>query len=87
MRNLSKISPDWWDYTTLDRDILDAAAKLTLEDLPKLQRKGFKINVFDTLQRSSRRRPPRIPAESAAQSAPRNSSRLSRRLSIPWESA
>ena len=50
MRNLSKISPDWWDYTTLDRDILDAAAKLTLEDLPKLQRKGFKINVFDTLQ-------------------------------------
>ena len=34
MRNLSKISPDWWDYTTLDRDILDAAAKLTLEDLP-----------------------------------------------------
>ena len=28
MRNLSKISPDWWDYTTLDRDILDAAAKL-----------------------------------------------------------
>ena len=50
MRNLSKISPDWWDYTTLDRDILDAAAKLTLEDRPKLQRKGFKINVFDTLQ-------------------------------------
>lgn len=50
MRNQSKISPDWWDYTTLDRDILDAAAKLTLEDLPKLQRKGFKINIFDTLQ-------------------------------------
>ena len=49
-RNFSKISRDWWDYTTLDRKILDAAAKLTLDDLPKLQRKGFKINIFDTLQ-------------------------------------
>ena len=29
MRSYSKISADWWDYTTLDRDILDAAAKLT----------------------------------------------------------
>ena len=27
MRALSKISPDWWDYTTLDREILDEAAK------------------------------------------------------------
>ncbi|MFA6816352.1 MAG: glucosamine-6-phosphate isomerase [Lentisphaeria bacterium] len=50
MRNLSKISKDWWDYTTLDRSILDAAARLTIEDLPKLQRKGFKINIFETLQ-------------------------------------
>ena len=49
-RNYSKISRDWWDYTTLDRKILDAAAKLTLDDLPKLQRKGFKINIYDTLQ-------------------------------------
>ncbi|MBO7741597.1 MAG: hypothetical protein J6S21_03500 [Victivallales bacterium] len=50
MRNFSKISPDWWDYTTLDRTILDNAARLTLDDLPKLQRKGFKINIYDTLQ-------------------------------------
>ena len=48
-RNYSKISRDWWDYTTLDRKILDAAAKLTLDDLPKLQRKGFKINIYDIL--------------------------------------
>ena len=25
MRSLSKIAPDWWDYTTLDREILDDA--------------------------------------------------------------
>ena len=46
MRALSKISPDWWDYTTLDRSILDAAARLTLNDLKKLERPGFKINIF-----------------------------------------
>ena len=50
MYPLSKVAPEWWDYTTLDRDILDAAAKITIDDLPKLQRKGFKINVFETLQ-------------------------------------
>ena len=50
MRAYSKISADWWDYTTLDRDILDAAAKLTLNDLKKLERPGFKINIFPTLQ-------------------------------------
>ena len=46
MRAFSKISPDWWDYTTLDRSILDAAARLTLDDLKKLERPGFKINIF-----------------------------------------
>ena len=25
MKPFSKISPDWWDYTTLDREILDEA--------------------------------------------------------------
>ena len=50
MYPLSKVAPEWWDYTTLDRDILDAAAKLTIDDLAKLQRPGFKINVFETLQ-------------------------------------
>jgi len=50
MRALSKVAPAWWDYTTLDRSILDAAAKITLNDLKKLERPGFKINIFDTLQ-------------------------------------
>ena len=27
MRPLSKISPEWWDYTTLDSKILDDAAR------------------------------------------------------------
>lgn len=48
MRAHSKIAPEWWDYTTLDRSILDAAARLRIEDLPKLERKGFKINIFNT---------------------------------------
>ena len=26
MRALSKVAPEWWDYTTLDEQILDAAA-------------------------------------------------------------
>lgn len=49
-RPLSKVAPDWWDYTTLDRSILDEAAKITIDTLPKLARPGFKINIFDTLQ-------------------------------------
>ncbi len=29
MRPLSKIAPDWWDYTTLDRFHPDDAARLS----------------------------------------------------------
>ena len=50
MRALSKVAPEWWDYTTLDKSILDAAAKITINDLKKLERPGFKINIFDTYQ-------------------------------------
>ena len=46
----STIAPQWWDYTCLDKDILSAAAKIELSDLPKLQRKGFKIDIYPTLQ-------------------------------------
>ena len=31
-RKLSAISPDWWDYTTLDNDIVRDAAALTPEE-------------------------------------------------------
>lgn len=50
MRPLSKIAPDWWDYTTLDREILDAAARLTAADLLHLSRPGFKVAFYDTLE-------------------------------------
>ena len=50
MRPLSKVAPEWWDYTTLDRKILDAAAKITIDTLKDYERPGFKINIYDTIQ-------------------------------------
>jgi len=50
MRPLSKISPDWWDYTTLDREILADAARLTADDLRKLSRSGFEVRFYDTVE-------------------------------------
>ncbi len=50
MRPLSKVAPDWWDYTTLDRDILDDAARLTPEDMLALTRPGFQVVFYDTLE-------------------------------------
>ena len=50
MRPISKIAPDWWDYTTLDREILDDAARLSADDLPGLSRPGFKVVFYDTLE-------------------------------------
>ncbi|WP_419646258.1 glucosamine-6-phosphate isomerase [Victivallis vadensis] len=47
---LSKVAPDWWDYTCLDREILDEAAKITLDNLKDFERPGFLINIYDTLQ-------------------------------------
>ena len=50
MRPLSKIAPQWWDYTTLDKTILDEAAKLAPDDLLNLARDGFTIRFYDTLE-------------------------------------
>jgi len=52
MRSPSKIAPDWWDYTTLDLDILDNAARLTTDDLLQLSRDGFTVKFYDTLEES-----------------------------------
>jgi len=49
-RKLSSIAPDWWDYTTLDNDIIAEAARLTPEKLLKLSRPGFKVVFYDTLE-------------------------------------
>ena len=50
MRPISKVAPDWWDYTTLDREILDDAARLSAEDLLQLARPGFAVKFYDTLE-------------------------------------
>ena len=49
-RKTSSIAPDWWDYTTLDDDILRAAARLTPEKMLKLSRPGFRVVFHDTLE-------------------------------------
>jgi len=49
-RALSRIAPDWWDYTTLDREILDDAAGLSADDIAGLARPGFEIRFYDTLE-------------------------------------
>jgi glucosamine-6-phosphate deaminase len=49
-RKLSSIAPDWWDYTTLDGEIITAAAGLSAEEMLKLGRPGFKIMAYDTLE-------------------------------------
>src|ERR1700691_3835165 len=48
-RKISSIAPDWWDYTTLDDEIIRAAAALTPAQMSKLSRPGFKVVMFDTL--------------------------------------
>ncbi|MHC4112409.1 MAG: sugar phosphate isomerase family [Planctomycetota bacterium] len=49
-RKLSILAPEWWDYTTLDDQILDEAAKLTPEDMLGLSREGFRVVFYDTLE-------------------------------------
>jgi glucosamine-6-phosphate deaminase len=49
-RAISVVAPDWWDYTTLDREILEDAAKLTVDDIEKLSRPGFEVVFYDTLE-------------------------------------
>ncbi len=49
-RAISKVAPDWWDYTTLDEKILNDAAKLTVRDLQQLARPGFQVKIYDTLE-------------------------------------
>ena len=49
-RKLSSIAPDWWDYTTLDDDIIRDVARLTTEAMLKLSRPGFRVVMYDTLE-------------------------------------
>ncbi len=49
-RKLSSLAPSWWDYTTLDDDIISEAAALTPERLLALSRPGFEVVFYDTLE-------------------------------------
>lgn len=49
-RPLSKLAPSWWDYTTLETDILADAARLTPRDLLQLSRPGFTVRFYDTIE-------------------------------------
>ncbi|MCF7853466.1 MAG: glucosamine-6-phosphate isomerase [Candidatus Pacebacteria bacterium] len=50
MRPYSKVAPGWWDYTTLDTNILNEAAALTAQDIQNLERDGFAIRFYDTIE-------------------------------------
>lgn len=49
-RKISMLAPQWWDYTTLDDEILNDAARLTAEDMAAMSREGFNIVFYDTLE-------------------------------------
>jgi glucosamine-6-phosphate deaminase len=49
-RPISKVAPDWWDYTTLDPELLNDAARLTVKQMEKLSRPGFRVVMYDTLE-------------------------------------
>jgi glucosamine-6-phosphate deaminase len=49
-RKLSSITPDWWDYTTLDSALIKDVASLTPEQVVQLSRPGFNVVLYDTLE-------------------------------------
>lgn len=49
-RPVSKVAPQWWDYTTLDPAILADAARLKVKDMEKLSRPGFRVVMYDTIE-------------------------------------
>jgi glucosamine-6-phosphate deaminase len=49
-RKLSMLAPGWWDFTTLDDELLNDAARLTPKDMLKLSRVGFRVVFYDTLE-------------------------------------
>ena len=50
VRPISKVAPDWWDYTTLDPEIYADVPKLNVKSIEKLSRPGFKVVMYDTLE-------------------------------------
>ncbi len=50
MRKLSVVAPEWWDFTTLDDELINDVAKLTPEDMLQCSRDGFNVVFYDTLE-------------------------------------
>lgn len=46
----SKLAEGWWDYTTLDPEILTTAATLSVRNLQQLSRPGFQIHLYNTTE-------------------------------------
>ena len=49
-RAISKVAPEWWDYTTMDIAIARDVARLDERDLLQLSRPGFQVHLYDTLE-------------------------------------
>jgi glucosamine-6-phosphate deaminase len=49
-RPLSRVAPDWWDYTTLAPELIHEAAALTATDIAGLSRPGFRVAMYDSLE-------------------------------------
>ncbi len=49
-RKVSILAPEWWDYTTLDDELLNDAARLTADDMAGRGRDGFRVVFYDTLE-------------------------------------
>ncbi len=50
MRKYSVVAPDWWDYTTIDDELVRDTAKLTVKQMEKMNRPGFKVVMYDTIE-------------------------------------
>ena len=50
MRKRSVVAPDWWDYTTIDEELVQDVARLTVEDMAQLSRPGFQVVMYDTIE-------------------------------------
>jgi len=50
VRKLSCVAPEWWDYTTIDDEIVNDAASLTPEKMAGLNREGFRVVMYDTIE-------------------------------------
>lgn len=49
-RKESILAPGWWDFTTLDDELLNDAASLSQKDMLELSRDGFEVIFYDTLE-------------------------------------